>query len=275
MGYSDKKPTAEEQAAQVKSLAQQLEEAGGVGSKAESTPTPKRAAKSPNEVRREVNKRAEAAMERDKRTGGRPSRDEQFGAAAVAAAKAALAHRKEDEEAKTAANEQTKTALTQIGVATVENPFTNGDFKGLVGYLQEAILDPRVTVGDDRVPLGSLRALQNVVDVPSDEANGAMHAFIKQRYDTTGLLLKAQAMIADAHNGDERSIRFSPGGLEWAERQLRRIAGELAEGEGFDAQRRVAGYEALADKVQNLRSKVFGNTKDTNDSDEADASDES
>jgi len=282
MGYQDKKLTAEEQAEQVKSLARQLEEGGGVGATGQTLSAPKKVRVATSDPKQKARQRAEAAQKRDERGGnGRSDRDERFGSAAVSVAKAALAHRQEDkaeteeakakaDEAKAAANKKAKAALTEIGVATVENPFTNNDFKSLVGYLQEAILDPRVTVDSDRVPLGSLRALQNVVESPTDEASRAMHAFVTQRYDTTGLLLKAQAMIADAHNGNQRSIRFSPGGLEWATRQLRRIAGELAEGEGFDAQRRVAGYESLADKVEGLANKVF--SKKTSDETEDDES---
>ncbi|MEX0877755.1 MAG: hypothetical protein WDZ40_02715 [Candidatus Spechtbacterales bacterium] len=238
----------------------------GIGSKADPVPAPKKA-RATGDARREALKRAGEAQKRDERgDNGRQSRDERFGAVAVAVAKAALAHRQEDEGGKAEANAKAKAELEKLGIAEVENPFTNGDFKGLVGYIQEAILDPINKVDGERIPLGSLRALQNVVKVPTDEANGAMHAFTKQRYDTTGLLLKAQAMIADAHNGSERSIRFSPGGLDWATHQLRRVAGELAGGEGFDAQRRVAGYESLADKVQGLREKVFGSAEDTDES---------
>jgi len=194
------------------------------------------------------------------------SLDERFGAVAMTIARSTLANRAGDTAAEAEINGHAKSALAELGLTEVEDPFNSQDFKLLTGYLQTAILDPRNTVDGIRVPLGSLWALANVAGKPNTEenlqTNRAMSWFMKPRYDSTGLLLRAQGILADAHGGDERFIRISPGGLKWVSDQLRRIAEVPTESVGFVAQRRTSGYGELAAKVDNLASRIFsGNSE--------------
>ncbi|MDP4010440.1 MAG: hypothetical protein Q8P37_01080 [Candidatus Spechtbacteria bacterium] len=190
------------------------------------------------------------------------SLDERFGAVALTIARSTLANRAGNDAGEAEINERAKSALAELGLTEVEDPRNSQDFKLLAGYLQKAILDPRNTVDGVRVPLGSLWALANVAGKPNAkenrEANRAMSGFMKPRYDSTGLLLKAQGILADAHGGDERFIRISPGGLKWVSDQLRRIAEVPNESAGFGAQRRASSYGELAAKVDDLAVRIFG-----------------